>query len=148
MNVSFEGLAGVLLEITCLQQLLTECALLLGHTLASERTGHNSVSDHLYYSEDCLTRRGLDQCILLLVLVYYSSVIKLLLLLICWFLSFLLLLFIVTHSCYFWHVTHGIYKSNVPLLTKKTSFEVKHCKIETVLISMSARAAKLKKTYN
>ena len=50
------------------------------------------MSGHLYYSEDCLTRRGLDQCILLLVLVYYSSVIKLLLLLICWFLSFMLLL--------------------------------------------------------
>ena len=44
------------------------------------------------YGEDCLTRRGLDQCILLLVLVYYSSVIILLLLLICWFLLFLLLL--------------------------------------------------------
>ena len=84
-----------LLEIICQQQLLTECALLQGHTWASERTGYNSVSDHLchlYYSEDCLTRRGLDQCIILLVLVYYSSVIKLLLLLICWFLSFLLLL--------------------------------------------------------
>ena len=37
------------------------------------------------YSEDCLTRNGLDQCILLLVLVNYSSVIKVLLLLICWF---------------------------------------------------------------
>ena len=34
---------------------------------------------------------------------------------------------------------HGIYKSNVPLLTKKTSFEVKHCKIETVLISKEGR---------
>ena len=42
---------------------------------------------------------------------------------------------------------HGIYKSNVPLLTKKTSFQVKPCKIETVLISRSAQAAKLKKTY-
>ena len=35
-------------------------------------------------------------------------------------------------------------KSNVPLLIKKTSFEVKHCKIETVIISRSAQAAKLK----
>ena len=26
---------------------------------------------------------------------------------------------------------YGIYKSNEPLLIKKTSFEVKHCKIET-----------------
>ena len=30
---------------------------------------------------------------------------------------------------------YGIYKSNAPLLIKKTSFEVKHCKIETVFIS-------------
>ena len=29
---------------------------------------------------------------------------------------------------------------------KKTSFEVKHCKIETVIISRSAQAAELKKT--
>ena len=60
------------------------------HILTSERTGHNSVSDqlyHLFYSEDCLTRRGPEQCILKLVLVYYSSVIKLLLLLIYLFLS-------------------------------------------------------------
>ena len=42
---------------------------------------------------------------------------------------------------------YGIYKSNVPLLIKKTSFEVKHCKIGTVLILRSAQAAKLKKTY-
>ena len=40
-----------------------------------------------------------------------------------------------------------IYKSNVPLLIKKTSFEVKHCKIETVLILRSSQAGKLKKTY-
>ena len=33
------------------------------------------------------------------------------------------------------------------LLIKKTSFEVKHCKIETVFISRSAQAGKLKKTY-
>ena len=42
---------------------------------------------------------------------------------------------------------YGIYKSNEPLLIKKTSFEVKHCKIETVLILRSAQAGKLKKTY-
>ena len=42
---------------------------------------------------------------------------------------------------------YGIYKSNVPLLIKKTSFEVKHCKTETVFISRSSQAAKLKKTY-
>ena len=42
---------------------------------------------------------------------------------------------------------YGIYKSNVPLLIKKTSFEVKHCKIGTVLISRSAQAVKLMKTY-
>ena len=43
---------------------------------------------------------------------------------------------------------YGIYKSYVPLLIKKTSFEVKkNCKIETVFISRSAQAAKLKKTY-
>ena len=41
----------------------------------------------------------------------------------------------------------GISKSNVPLLIKKTSFEVKHCKIETVFTSSSAQARKLKKTY-
>ena len=41
---------------------------------------------------------------------------------------------------------YGIYKSYVPLLIEKTSFEVKHCKIETVIISMSAHAATLKKT--
>ena len=40
---------------------------------------------------------------------------------------------------------YGIYKSNEPLLIKKTSFEVKHCKI--VFISRSAQAGKLKKTY-
>ena len=40
---------------------------------------------------------------------------------------------------------YGIYKSNEPLLIKKTSFEVKHCKIETVFISRSAQAGK--KTY-
>ena len=42
---------------------------------------------------------------------------------------------------------YGIYKLNVPLLIKKTSFEVKHCKLETVLISRSAEAAKLRKSY-
>ena len=36
---------------------------------------------------------------------------------------------------------HGIYKSKYPLLIKKTSFEVKHCEIETVVLSMSAQAA-------
>ena len=30
---------------------------------------------------------------------------------------------------------------------KKTSFEVKHCKIETVFILRSAQAGKLNKTY-
>ena len=43
---------------------------------------------------------------------------------------------------------YGIYKSNEHLLIKKTSFEVKHCKIETVFIYRSAQAGKLKKTYN
>ena len=38
-------------------------------------------------------------------------------------------------------------ESNEPLLIKKTSFEVKHCKIETVFILRSAQAGKLKKTY-
>ena len=38
-----------------------------------------------------------------------------------------------------------IYKSNAPLLFKKTSFEVKHCKIETMFISRSAQAGMLKK---
>ena len=42
---------------------------------------------------------------------------------------------------------YGIYKSNESLLIKKTSFEVKHCKIETVLVLRSAQAGKLKKTY-
>ena len=42
---------------------------------------------------------------------------------------------------------YGIYKSYEPLLTKKTLFEVKHCKIETVILSRSAQAAELKKTY-
>ena len=42
---------------------------------------------------------------------------------------------------------YGIYKSNEPLLIKKTSFEVKHCKIENVFILRSAQAGKLKKTY-
>ena len=42
---------------------------------------------------------------------------------------------------------YGIYKSNEPLLIKKTSFEVKHCKIETVFILKSAQADRLKKTY-
>ena len=42
---------------------------------------------------------------------------------------------------------YGIYKSNELLLIKKTSFEVKHCKIENVFILRSAQAGKLKKTY-
>ena len=42
---------------------------------------------------------------------------------------------------------YGIYKSNESVLFKKTSFEVKHCTIETVLILRSAQAGKLKKTY-
>ena len=42
---------------------------------------------------------------------------------------------------------YDIYKSYVPLLIKKNSFEVKHCKIETVILSRSAQAAELKKTY-
>ena len=42
---------------------------------------------------------------------------------------------------------YGIYKSNEPLLIKKTSFEVKHCKIETVLVLRSGQAGKVKKTY-
>ena len=33
---------------------------------------------------------------------------------------------------------YGIYKSNEPLLIKKTSFEVKHCKIETVYIEVTS----------
>ena len=43
---------------------------------------------------------------------------------------------------------HGVYKSKYLLLTKKTSFEVKHCKIETVVLYRSAQAPKLKKTYS
>ena len=35
---------------------------------------------------------------------------------------------------------HGIYKLKYPLLNKKTSFEVKHCKIETVVLYRSAQA--------
>ena len=42
---------------------------------------------------------------------------------------------------------YGIYKSNEPLLIKKTSFELTHFKIETVFILRSAQAGKLKKTY-
>ena len=42
---------------------------------------------------------------------------------------------------------YDIYKSNEPLLIKKTSFEVKHCKIETVFLLKSAQGGKLKKTY-
>ena len=42
---------------------------------------------------------------------------------------------------------YGIYKSNEFLLIKKTSFEVKHCKIENVFLLRSAQAGKLKKTY-
>ena len=43
---------------------------------------------------------------------------------------------------------HGTYKSKYPLLIKKTSFEVKHCKIETVVLYRSAQAPKSKKTYS
>ena len=43
---------------------------------------------------------------------------------------------------------HGIYKPKYPLLIKKTSFEVKHCKIETEVLSRSTQAHKLKKTYS
>ena len=43
---------------------------------------------------------------------------------------------------------HGIYKLKYPLLIKKTSVEVKHYKIETVVLSVSAQAAKLQKTYS
>ena len=35
-----------------------------------------------------------------------------------------------------------------PFLIKKMSFDVKHCKVETVVQSRSAQAAKLKKTYS
>ena len=42
---------------------------------------------------------------------------------------------------------YGIYKSNGPLLIKKTSFDVGHCKIETVFISRSVQAAEIKKVY-
>ena len=35
-----------------------------------------------------------------------------------------------------------------PLLIKKTSFEVKQCKIETVVLSRLAQAPKSKKTYS
>ena len=35
---------------------------------------------------------------------------------------------------------HGSYKSKYPLLIKKTSFEVKHCKIETVVPYRSSQA--------
>ena len=38
---------------------------------------------------------------------------------------------------------HGVYKLKYPLLIKKTSFEVKHCKVETVVLSRSAQAPKL-----
>ena len=43
---------------------------------------------------------------------------------------------------------NGIYKLiNVPVLIKKTSFDVKHCKVETVFILRSAQAPKLKSIY-
>ena len=42
---------------------------------------------------------------------------------------------------------HGIHKSKYPLFTKKTSFEVNHCKIETVVLSRSA-VGKLKETFS
>ena len=51
------------------------------------------------------------------------------------------------HSLVYLADMYGIYKSNEPLLIKKTSFEVKHCKIETVFISRSVQAGKLKNTY-
>ena len=47
-----------------------------------------------------------------------------------------------------WYMVHGTYKSKYPLLIKKTSFEVKHCKIETVVLDRSAQAPKLKRTYS
>ena len=39
---------------------------------------------------------------------------------------------------------HCIYKSNYPLFNKEMSFEGKHCKIKTVVLSRSAQAVKLK----
>ena len=39
---------------------------------------------------------------------------------------------------------YGIYKSEYPLSIKKTSFEVKHCKIEVVVLSRLSQAAKLR----
>ena len=35
-----------------------------------------------------------------------------------------------------------------PLLMKEMSFKVKHCKTEIEVLSMSAKVAKLKKTYS
>ena len=55
---------------------------------------------------------------------------------------------LVTHSLVYIADMHGVYKSKYPLLIKKTSFEVKHCKIETVVLSRLAQACKLKKTYS
>ena len=41
----------------------------------------------------------------------------------------------------------GSINQTYALLIKKTSFEVKHCKTETVVLSRSAQAAESKKTY-
>ena len=46
-----------------------------------------------------------------------------------------------------YHTPKQLIINNVPLLIKKTSFEVKPCKMETVFILRWAQAAKLKKTY-
>ena len=74
----------------------------------------------------------------------YSSNMKYLLRLRCWCLNF-------PTSCpslvYILDM-HGICKSKYSLLIMKTSFEVKHCKIETVVLSRSAQAAKLKKIHS
>ena len=37
---------------------------------------------------------------------------------------------------------YGIYKSNEPLLIKKTSFEVKHCKIKTVFTLLKVSSSR------
>ena len=43
---------------------------------------------------------------------------------------------------------HGTYESKYPLLIEKTSFEVKHCKIESVVLCRLSQAPKLKKTHS
>ena len=72
------------------------------------------------YSEDCLTRIGLGQCIFLLVVLmyHYIGAIKLLLLGICWFTSFLLLVACNT-LLLLWHVTqiYAVAYSGVQLTT-------------------------------